>query len=136
MKAQAGIEYMIIFGFSLVLVGVLWVYSNANVESTRWDLQVAYAESALDSITEVSSSAYVQGPPARFFVYPNFPDNVQQIYISGSTISMELLWTPAGIKRNITATSIANMTGNISTVKGSHRVLVKSMGTYVDISEP
>ncbi len=133
-KAQAGMEYMLIFGFSLIIVAVLWTYSSYNVENTRWDLQLAYAQSALDKIVEVADVAHAQGPPSQFYIYPNFPDNVMNVHINGNSITMELLWK-GDILRNITAASLANITGSISTAQGSHRLLVKSLGASVQISE-
>lgn len=133
-KAQVGLEYMVIFGFSLIIVGILWIYASSNVENTRWDLQLAYAQSALGKIAEVADVAYVQGPPSQFYIYPNFPDNVAGMHISNSTIAMELVWKE-GIRRNITATAIANMTGSISNAPGTHRILVKAFAGYVNISD-
>ena len=133
-KAQVGLEYMLVFGFSLVIVAILWTYSSYNVENTKWDLQIAYAKSALDKIVDVSDVAYVQGPPSQFYIYPNFPDNVNRVYISGNTIEMELLWRD-GILRNISATSLGNLIGNISTAPGQHKLLVKALNNSVQFSE-
>jgi uncharacterized protein (UPF0333 family) len=133
-KAQVGMEYMLIFGFSLIIIAILWTYSSSNIESTRWDLQVAYAKSAVDKIVDVADVAYVQGPPAQFYVYPNFPDNANNVYISGKTISIELLWNN-GILRNISATSLANLTGSISNAQSGRKILVKPLSNSVQISE-
>lgn len=134
MRAQVGMEYMLIFAFSLIIVSILWVYSGYNVQATRWDLQVAYAESALDKIVNIADVAYVQGPPSQFYIYPNFPEGVSNVHVNGNTISIELLWKESTL-RNITATSIANLTGNVSNAQGSHKILVKAFNNYVQVSE-
>ena len=134
-KAQSGLEYTIIFGFSLFIVSILWAYSGSNIENTKWDLQIAYAKSSLDKIVQAADVAYVQGPPAQLYIYPNFPDNVNRIYVNGHTVSLELLWKNT-LLRNITASSLANITANVSTVQGTHKLLVKAFGNSVQISEP
>lgn len=134
-KGQAGLEYMLIFAFSLLIVGLLWIYSGTNVQDTRWDLQLAYARSSVNKITEVSDVAFVQGPPSQFFIYPTFPDNIRNIYISENTITLELLWKD-DILRNVSSTTFANITGNVSTAAGQHRILVKAYQNYVDVTEP
>ncbi len=133
-KAQVGLEYMFIFAFSLVAVGMLWTYSTLNIENTKWDLQLATAKSSLDIMTEIVDTTYVQGPPSQVYVYPNFPDNMQNVYVANNSITIELLWKGDTL-RNLSATSIANITGNISTAPGTHKILVKAIGTYVQITE-
>lgn len=127
-------EYLFIFAFSLLTVALLLVYSTSNVENTKWDLQLANAKNALDIITDVADTSYVQGPPTQLYVYPNFPDNVQNVYIENNTITMELLWEGDTL-RNLSATTITNMTGNLSTAQGRHKILVKVLGNFVYIQE-
>lgn len=134
MRAQSGMEYMMIFGFSLIILAILWSFSTTNIENTQWDLQVAYAKAATRKIAEISDVTYLQGPPAQFYVNVNFPDNVQRIYINGTSLTLELHWRE-GINRNISADSVANLTGTLSTYPGNHRITVKSLGSFVEITE-
>jgi hypothetical protein len=131
-KAQSSIEYILLFGISLVIVGVLWTVSGNNLESSQWDLQLAYAKNSMDKIAKTADIAYVQGQPAQMYVNVDFPDNVNAVYIQNNEIIMELRWED--MLRNFSAYSAANMTGSISPAPGRHRLLVKA-GQFVDISE-
>jgi uncharacterized protein (UPF0333 family) len=133
-KAQTGLEYIFIFGFSLLIISVLWIISAADVSSTRWDLQVASAASALSKISDAADAAYIQGPPAQFYIYPAFPDNVNAVYISSNAVTMELVWKE-GILRNITSETIANLTGSLTRAHGTHKILVRAGGGFVNITE-
>ena len=134
MRAQVGIEYMFIFGFSLLVVGLLWLYANSNVENTSWDVQLAYAKSALDNIVEVANTVYVQGPPSQVTIYPNFPDNVEAVYFANTTITLELLWQ-GNTLRNISASGIANLTGSLSASPGQHKIMVRALSTGINLTE-
>lgn len=131
---QVGLEYMFIFAFSLVIIGVLWFYANYNVENTKWDVQLTYAKSALDNIVEVSNTIYVQGPPAQVYIYPNFPDSINAMYVNGTKVTMELIWR-GDVLRNISAESISNMTGSLSKYPGQHKILVKATHAGVNLTE-
>jgi hypothetical protein len=134
MKAQSGMEYAMIFGFSLIILTVLWSYSSSNIEDTRWDLQVAYARSALNKIAEISDIVYVQGEPSGFYIYPNFPDNVGHAYVGTNSLTLELRWKN-GVLRNITVDTAANLTGTISNAGGTHKLYIGANGSLVQISE-
>ena len=54
MRGQVGLEYLLMFGVSLAIVGLVWVYASSEIETTKWELQVAYAKDAINRITEVA----------------------------------------------------------------------------------
>lgn len=134
---QAAMEYMFIFGFSLVILGILWSYSSSNVSDTRWELQAAYAKSAMSKITQTAELAYIQGPPAQFYIQPVFPDNVQKVYISSNLLTLELRWKES-ILRNISVDTSASLNitnSSISTAPGTHKVRVQALNGSVSISD-
>jgi uncharacterized protein (UPF0333 family) len=131
-NGQVSMEYMMLLGISLIVVGILWVSSGNSITDTQWDLELSYTKNAIEKIVQTADIMYVQGPPAKAYVNTDLPEGVRQVYISGNSISMELDWK--GYPRNITGYSIANLTGSISPARGTHRILV-SAGSIVDISE-
>ena len=133
MKAQASMEYMFLFGFSLIVVGVLWSVSGSNIEDTKWELSMGYAKNSLNKIIQTADSVYVQGMPAETYITVEMPDNCNAVYIGGNSISIEMWWK--GILRNVTADSIANMTGSMNAAPGGHRILVSAGVSAVNIEE-
>jgi uncharacterized protein (UPF0333 family) len=131
-KAQASMEYMVLFGFSLLIVSIFWLNTSSNLEDAEWELQLAYAKNAVEKIIMASDIAYVQGPPAQAYVNADFPENINAVYIDNNTISIELKWK--GFLRNVTGYGIANMTGSINPGPGRHKILVTA-GANVSISE-
>lgn len=131
-KAQASMEYILIFGFSLTLVGILWIVSSSSIEDTRWELQLASAKNSLGKIVQTADIAYVQGSPTQIYINVDFPDNIRAVYINGNELTMELKWK--GYFRNVSAYSAANLTGYISTAPGRHKLLVNA-GPAINITE-
>lgn len=131
-KGQASMEYMLIFGFSLVIVGILWVTSSSNIENTQWELQLAYGKNSVARIAQMADSVYIQGEPAQMQITVYFPENTRGIYIQDNSITIEMLWK--GVLRNVTSYSIANLTGSLNPGPGQHNVILTA-GTAVTISE-
>jgi len=134
MKSQVSLEYVVIVAFGILVAGMLWIYANSNIEANRWDVQVAYAKNSVNQIANAADSVYLQGAPAKVYVYPNFPDNVGNVDISINTITIQLVWGDGSL-RNITATTISNLTGNLSSAYGTHRIVVQAVGSAVRIEE-
>jgi uncharacterized protein (UPF0333 family) len=134
MKAQIGMEYILMFSISLTIAGLIWIYASSDIETTKWDLQMAYAKDAVNRITETADMMYIQGPPAQSYINPVFPDNIKNTYLSGNTVTLELLWKE-GILRNISADASVNLTGNLVAAPGTHRILIRANNTNVEIRD-
>ncbi len=131
MKAQAAVEYMLLFSMSLLIVGVLWYVSNNNIESAQWELQLANVKNSLEKIVHNADVVYLQGVPSQVYIEVYLPDNVKSVYISGNSVTVEMYWR--GILRNVTDYSIANLTGNIPPAAGGQRILITA-GQVVNIT--
>lgn len=132
MKAQIGLEYILMFGVSLLIAGLIWVYASSDIENTRWELQMSYAKDAVNSIAEMADMVYVQGSPAQFYISPTFPDNIRRTYLSDNTVTLELHWKNS-VLRNFSASASVNMTGNLIATPGTHRILIRANESFVEI---
>jgi len=131
-KAQVAIEYIIIFGIGLLIVGLLWVFVSEESQRTSYEVQLAYTKNALNKIVDTSDIIAIQGPPAQTYINPYFPENIENIYIQGNEVIFEI--TYRDIVNNISAESIVNLTGSLPATPGSKRILVKAVNNYVEIS--
>jgi uncharacterized protein (UPF0333 family) len=133
MKAQIAMEYMVMFGISLIIVTVLWFYVNSNTSATEWELQAAYAKHAVNKIVKSADMVYVQGYPARSSVYVVFPGNVESVFIEGNIVLINL--RTGNLTASISESTIGNVTGNISIQQGGHNLVIKAESGYVNITE-
>jgi uncharacterized protein (UPF0333 family) len=132
MKGQASMEYIILFGVSLVVAGILWQISGSNVQDAQWDMQLAYTRNSLDKIVGAADMVYIQGSPAKMYINFDFPDNLNLVYMQDNVITVELRWK--GYLRNLSSTTIANLTGHINSAPGRHTVLITA-GPVINITE-
>jgi len=132
MKAQTGMEYIIMFGFSLLILSAIWIGINYRTSATDIELQTAYAQNAVDKMAEASDSVYVQGYPARVTIRVVFPKNVESAYLSGNEIILTL--NRQGSLVNISATAMAPLFGNLSAYRGIHTILIKAEDGQVNVT--
>ncbi|MEW6329210.1 MAG: hypothetical protein AB1468_03780 [Candidatus Micrarchaeota archaeon] len=133
LKAQAATEYLMLIGILLMLAIPLWLYMNSAMASTGAELRTTYAENSVSEIVRAADMVYVQGAPAKATVYVKFPENVESVTISGKTLLM-VLSVESGTT-DVYETSLANLTGSLSTHAGMHKVSVSAVDSSVNITE-
>lgn len=129
MKGQSSIEYMILFGLALLIIGTLWVYTTRNVSYTRLELEISQAKNALDKISNAVKIVSIQGPPAQTYVYPTFPKNIQNITLNQTKI--ELILKQKGTLRRMSRHFVTNISGNVRAIPGNRKILVKAKNKEV-----
>lgn len=133
MKAQAALEYLIMAGISLTIVSFIWVYVTSSTAQTEWTMKTAYARQAANKIAQSADIVYTQGYPAEVSFLAVFPDNIDSVSIANRTIIIQM--RSGYMLTTIIASTLAEITGNISIYQGSHRISVKSENGYVNITE-
>lgn len=125
-RGQVTTEYVIIVGFMLVILLVLWAQTTFTISSTTADLRVAYAKHAVTKIAEAADAVYVQGPPAKFSIYVTIPDSVAYSNVTGHEVSISV-FTYGGVT-DVYAETLGNVTGCLrSNVPGTHRISVEAV---------
>lgn len=120
-------------GIAILMIVPLWFYVNGEVGRTRQEMEVAYARVAVNKIRDAADAVYIQGPPARTYLELNFPDNIRSTSVGSREILMKLA-TPGG-ETDVYAVTIGGVQGSLPTRAGLVRILVKSEGNYVNITE-
>lgn len=127
-RGQITTEYVIIVGFMLIVLLVLWAQTTFTISSTTADLRVAYAKHAVTKIAEAADAVYVQGPPAKFSIYVTIPDNAVNANVSGHEVLLSVY--TYGDATDVYAETLGTMTsdGCIKyTVPGTHKISVEAV---------
>jgi len=132
MRAQASFEYMMIFGLAIGFAIPVWIYIGSLQQTTGEELSLSYAKNAVNQITGAADLVYTQGPPAKVRLSVYVPSRVQEINISGKYVNFRLL-TSTGLS-DVFSSSVANLSGELSSSEAMYWIDVESMGDYVNIS--
>ncbi|MFH1106794.1 MAG: hypothetical protein V1787_02765 [Candidatus Micrarchaeota archaeon] len=132
-RAQAATEYLMMMGLALLIVVPLWFFVNDSVGKTRQELQFSYAKVAVNKIRDAADVVYIQGPPARIYMELQFPDNIHSATVGGREILIRMP-TPSGFT-DVYSVTIGDVQGSLPTRAGLVRILVKSEGNYVNVTD-
>jgi hypothetical protein len=133
-KAQASMEFLVIFGFVFLMMIPLIVifFDQTGV------VEDAIAENQLRNlaikITDKAESVYYTGGSSKSTIRAYLPAKVSYFNITSRTVFFGYI-TKKGILHNIEVVSLVNITGNITTNPGIHNIEIEASGGGVLIRD-
>ena len=126
MKYQAATEYLILVGTILaILIPVLYYFSYQSSNT----LNLNDAQDVVSTLAKTADYVYSLGPGTKTNVLITIPEGVHNISIKGSEITLNL-----GGYGEVVGISKANLTGNLSSLKGTYQVKIELLESgLVDI---
>ncbi len=117
MKSQAAIEYLVLISLIIFFLIPLLYYSTSESANT---IKLNDAQDAVQSLVKTADYVYSLGPGTKTNVLITIPEGVYNVSIKGYEIILNL----AGYGE-VVGKSKANLTGNLSNLKGSYQVKVE-----------
>ncbi len=132
-KAQISMEYVVIVGFVAVLVIpmllVFYTYANQTEDEIVSNQVMKIGNTIIDS----AEAMYYLGEPSRTKIKAYFPKNIRNITIGNNEIVFYVN-TKNGLDQVVLYTPIP-VQGSLNHHQGYHIILIKSRGTYVEITD-
>lgn len=88
---QVSVEYLLVTGFSLLLIVPLLLLFATQHDSVRSEVIEAQAHTAGIAIVESAERVYYAGPPAKETLRVRIPPDVKNITITNSSVYFRLL---------------------------------------------
>ena len=133
-EAQISVEYMIIIGFvTVITIPLIIIYYTFTQESSDEIASTQIIQIA-KKIVDASESVYYLGEPSQTTLRINMPDNVLLANFSSGKEVVFRIRTSKGGEADIVQTTSVNITGNLSTNKGTYTITVKAMSDYVNVT--
>ncbi len=131
MKAQISVETLLLIGFALTAVGVVFLISNTTSQET---IAINKINSSVTSLAKGVDQVYSLGPGSKVFIEIDLPSNVREKVIQGKIIGFKV-----GSKENPSEISIptkAPLVGDLPLNPGPHKVLIQMLDNgFVRIGE-
>jgi uncharacterized protein (UPF0333 family) len=89
-KGQAAMEYLVLTGFTLVVLSILLVASYLHVSDSEKQLNIDSAERAVTKLQSAIDFVYIHGHPTKLEVHVYFPPDIQSAYVSNSTVNLAM----------------------------------------------
>jgi len=104
-----------VIGFTLMALMIVWLYVSGTSESTKQDLNIAYAKQLVLKIADAADLVYAEGPPAQFVIDLNVPGGIEYANASGKEVLLRVR-TGGGLT-DVYAMTVANLTGDLSVLE-------------------
>ena len=117
MKSQAAIEYLVLVSLIIFFLIPLLYYSTSESANT---IKLNDAQDAIQSLVKTADYVYSLGPGTKTTVLITIPDGVYNVSMKGHEVILNL----AGYGE-VVGKSKANLTGNLSNLKGSYQIKVE-----------
>ena len=133
MKAQVGIEYLIIFGFvTFAVIGVLALavlYSNSISDS----LAFSQLDSFANKIISTSESLFYTGEPSKLTITAYLPKGIEGIVIANNEILFTIR-TSSG-ENKMSFSSKVPISGSLSSTSGLKKIQIQIESNRAIISQ-
>lgn len=133
-RSQASVEFVSIVAISLLALLAVWYYVNETNDDVKEEIRIAQAKQVVSRLKEAADLVYTQGPPAQFMVDVQVPDLVADTYVRGKMIALNITTkaTAGGKPQLIYATTIGNVTGDLSKFEGLSGLHVVNVSAQAD----
>lgn len=132
MKAQAGMELLIVLAIIFAILTPLWIYVQIKSVESNTVIRTAQARFAVQKIAEASETVYIQGPPAKMKIFVTFPEQLREAHVYQNEVSLTVS-SLGGNSDSFWQTS-ANLSGSLPSTPGVHAVTAEATGTGVVLS--
>ncbi|MFH1470334.1 MAG: hypothetical protein ABIF01_01150 [Candidatus Micrarchaeota archaeon] len=134
-KGQGAIEMVVLVGFFIMLSIPILSLFYLNASQSAQDTSIVQAKQSAREITLKADSVYSQGIGANDYIYVVFPQGLQKISARDREITFTVLASSGNSDIVSMGTAKLGIEGVIGTEAGPHKLKMRSLGDYVEISE-
>jgi uncharacterized protein (UPF0333 family) len=132
-KAQISMEYLVIVGFVAVLVIPMLIIFYSYADRTEDEIVSNQVQKIGLKIGDSAEAMYYLGEPSRTRIKAYLPKNIRNITIGNNEI-LFIVNTKDGLDHIVIYTPIP-IQGSIDEHSGYHNIIIKSRGSFVEISD-
>ena len=131
MRGQVSIEYVMIVGFSLLIIAPLLIVSMRTSDTYQTSIDQAQLQRIADDLTMLADEVSFEGPPSTRSASVYFPRRIENVTTSGRFLILE-----TGRYQIVASSSFTNLTWNLSvTDAGKRTVRVRARAEDVIIED-
>lgn len=132
LSGQAALEYLSIVGIALLLLTPIILLAQQHVKELNNDTRMMLAIEAKNKIAAASDVVHAQGPPSAMTIGIQLPAGIVRAIVENQMILIEV--PSAESSTDLVSMFDYNVTGNLSTSAGSHKIRIEAMYDVVNIT--
>ena len=128
-KGQVSIEYLMLFGFILLILSTLLITSIFYTRDVEDSVVLNQVDAIAREITTTADSIYYYGAPSKTTIVAFMPKQIRNVSINQNDLTFTV-WTRSGITDVFKKSSVP-MQGSIDIQPGFHDITVEAREGYV-----
>jgi len=132
-RAQVSMEFFLVTMFAFLIIVPLIMYFTNQSQRAVNEVNTAQVVQIARTIVTNAETVYAFGEPTTFTLRVYLPEGVDSIYFNNTEISFVI--NSEGRLITLTERATMNVTGNMSTHRGIHRLRLQAANNSVVISE-
>ena len=132
-RGQSSMEYLIITGFSLLLLFAIMAVAYYQTSTFSGDVAAAQVQKVGNQIVDAANIAYYAGPPTKKTITVYFPDHINEVIVANQSIIFMMRGTGGAYEYPIYAAT--NMTGILRPFSGIHTITLTAESDVVNITD-
>lgn len=132
LSGQAAIEYLSIVGIALLLLTPIILVAQQHIKDLNNDTRMMLAMEAKNKIAAASDIVHAQGPPSTMTINIQLPSGIVRAIVNNQMILIEV--PSAEGSSDLVSMLDYDVTGNLPTSAGSHKIRIEAMYDNVNIT--
>ena len=134
MRGQAATEYLVLAGFALVFILPLAFLFLSASNSELGKTSISQASAAANAIADEAGIVYLQGNGSKETIIVNYPSGITDAAVTDGLVVLRIYADSR--QQDIVASTVANLTGNLSGARGAglQKISLVGMGDYVNVT--
>ena len=132
MKSQASVEYLMIFGFVVLITIPLIIGYFSYTSEISQRVTSSQIDTLAKKIVDSAETVYYLGEPSQTTIRAYIPNGVSSVNLSGKEIIYRVITTTG--TSDIVRISSVNLTGSLPKSQGNYLITIKAEGGRVNVS--
>jgi hypothetical protein len=132
-KAQVSMEFLMVFGFVMILTIPLFLLYSRESTSVTQDVSTAQASQITRRIISMAETVYALGEPTSVYMKVYFPLGINHSLIMGRNLTL-FVQGPGGLNPMTEVATMA-LNGSFGTAQGIHNIRITAINSSVTITE-
>lgn len=134
-RAQISMEYLVVIGFSMLLVAPMIVVFYQQSGELQEEIAAAQLQNVADELLFASEEVYFMGSPSQQYVTLAFPPQIRSLDCANDTVEVSYVLSESVVHYYARSDIGLNISCNVSLAQGAHYIKVQALSNGIRIFE-
>lgn len=135
LRAQMSMEYLVIIGFSFLLIAPMIVVFYQQSGELQEEISAAQLQNVADELLFASEEVFFLGSPSQQYLTLAFPPQIRSLNCANASVQISYVLSNSEISYYAHSDIPLNISCNVSLSQGAHYIKVQALTNSIKIFE-